>query len=69
MNMSTPYVIETHDLGKTYKKIQALKALDLKVQQNSTFGFLGPNGAIPNIVVTLDRHQRLQGIDAQLQAA
>jgi ABC-2 type transport system ATP-binding protein len=44
-NMSTSYVIETHELSKTYKNVQALKALDLKVQQNSIFGFLGPNGA------------------------
>jgi ABC-2 type transport system ATP-binding protein len=42
---TTPYVIETHELGKTYKNVQALKALDLKVHQNSIFGFLGPNGA------------------------
>jgi len=45
MNPSTPYVIETHELSKTYKNIQALRPLDLKVQQNSIFGFLGPNGA------------------------
>ena len=45
MNMSTPFVIETHALGKTYKNVQALKSLDLKVHQNSIFGFLGPNGA------------------------
>jgi len=45
MNMTTPYVIETHELSKTYKKIQALQSLDLKVHQNSIFGFLGPNGA------------------------
>jgi ABC-2 type transport system ATP-binding protein len=45
MNLSTPFVIETHELSKTYKNLQALKALDLKVQQNSIFGFLGPNGA------------------------
>src|SRR5512136_1713193 len=44
-SMSTPYVIETHELSKTYKKVQALQSLDLKVQQNSIFGFLGPNGA------------------------
>jgi ABC-2 type transport system ATP-binding protein len=43
--MSTPYVIETHELSKTYKNIQALKSLELKVKQNSIFGFLGPNGA------------------------
>ena len=45
MDMSTSFVIETHELSKTYKKVQALRSLDLKVQQNSIFGFLGPNGA------------------------
>jgi len=38
-------VIETSGLTKTYKGIQALKALDLKVSQNTICGFLGPNGA------------------------
>jgi ABC-2 type transport system ATP-binding protein len=45
MNGSTPYVIETNALSKTYKNVQALRSLDLKVHQNSIFGFLGPNGA------------------------
>lgn len=45
MNISTPYVIETQGLSKTYKKVEALRSLDLKVQQNSILGFLGPNGA------------------------
>lgn len=45
MNISSPNVIEIHSLSKTYKKIHALNPLDLKVQQNSIFGFLGPNGA------------------------
>src|SRR5512139_1840435 len=44
MNPST-YVIETHDLSKTYRNVQALRSLDLVVRQNSIFGFLGPNGA------------------------
>ncbi len=43
--MSTTYVIETHKLSKTYKKIHALQSLNLKVQPNSICGFLGPNGA------------------------
>jgi ABC-2 type transport system ATP-binding protein len=38
-------VIETHGLSKTYKNIQALKSLDLRVAKHSIFGFLGPNGA------------------------
>ena len=45
MASSTPFVIETHGLSKTYKGVQALKPLDLYVQQNSICGFLGPNGA------------------------
>jgi len=42
---NTPLVIETHGLTKTYKGVEALKALDLQVQKNSICGFLGPNGA------------------------
>jgi ABC-2 type transport system ATP-binding protein len=45
MKGSTPPVVETHRLTKSYKGIQALKPLDLQVHQNSIFGFLGPNGA------------------------
>src|SRR5512139_3720409 len=45
MSTSTQYVIETQGLTKAYKGIQALKSLDLQVQQNSICGFLGPNGA------------------------
>ena len=43
--MSTSFVIEAHELSKTYKNVRALRSLNLKVQQNSIFGFLGPNGA------------------------
>ena len=45
MNLNSELVIETTGLSKTYKNIQALKSLDLKVRQHSIFGFLGPNGA------------------------
>ncbi len=45
MDTTTPFVIDTHALSKTYKNVQALRSLDLKVRQNSIFGFLGPNGA------------------------
>ncbi len=40
-----PAVIETRGLTKTYGRVEALKALDLSVQESSIFGFLGPNGA------------------------
>jgi ABC-2 type transport system ATP-binding protein len=45
MDPSNSLVIETHNLSKTYKEAQALKGLNLTVQQHSIFGFLGPNGA------------------------
>jgi len=39
------YVIQTQGLSKIYDQIEALNSLDLKVLNNSIFGFLGPNGA------------------------
>lgn len=39
------WVIDTHGLTKTYRRVEALKALNLQVAKNSIFGFLGPNGA------------------------
>jgi ABC-2 type transport system ATP-binding protein len=45
MNSHNSLVIETHNLSKAYQGVQALKDLNLKVQQHSIFGFLGPNGA------------------------
>jgi len=45
MDIKNPLVIETQNLCKAYKKIQALCSLNLQVPQHSIFGFLGPNGA------------------------
>ncbi len=45
MEPTYEYVIETSGLTKTYKNIQALRGLNLKVRRHSIFGFLGPNGA------------------------
>ena len=39
------WVIDTQGLSKSFKKIDALKDLTLRVPKNSIFGFLGPNGA------------------------
>ncbi|MEJ2734543.1 MAG: ABC transporter ATP-binding protein [Anaerolineae bacterium] len=39
------WVIDTNGLTKSYKQVNALKSLDLRVRRNSIFGFLGPNGA------------------------
>ncbi len=45
MNDSETLVINTQGLTKTFKGVNALQALNLKVPKNSIFGFLGPNGA------------------------
>jgi ABC-2 type transport system ATP-binding protein len=45
MNTSNGNVIQTQELGKAYKGVNALHGLNLKVPKNSIFGFLGPNGA------------------------
>lgn len=45
MQPNNSLVIDTHNLSKVYKGVEALKGLNLKVQQHSIFGFLGPNGA------------------------
>lgn len=44
--MSTPpAVIETRNLSKKYKDVQAVDGLNMKVRKGEIFGFLGPNGA------------------------
>ena len=45
MNQSNEIVIQTRELSKSYKTLEALKPLNLDVRKNSIFGFLGPNGA------------------------
>ncbi len=45
MDASNAFVIQTHNLSKSYKGVQALKDLNLAVEEHSIFGFLGPNGA------------------------
>jgi ABC-2 type transport system ATP-binding protein len=45
MNDNNSLVINTQGLTKTFKGVNALQSLNLKVPKNSIFGFLGPNGA------------------------
>ena len=53
MEPSNSLVIETHNLTKTYKDVQAVAGLNLTVQQHSIFGFLGPNGAGKSTTIKL----------------
>jgi len=43
--MNNGVTINTHKLNKNFGPVQAVRNLDLEVQQGSRFGFLGPNGA------------------------
>ena len=45
MTEQSSLVIDTQNLTKTFKGVNALQALNLRVPKNSIFGFLGPNGA------------------------
>ncbi len=40
-----PAMIVAHGLRKTYDGFEAVKGIDVEVQQGEAFGFLGPNGA------------------------
>src|SRR5689334_5812278 len=53
MQESGEYVIQTQGLSKTFKNVNALKSLNLKVPKNSIFGFLGPNGAGKSTTIKL----------------
>lgn len=45
MNNNDSLVINTQGLCKTFKGVNAVQSLSLKVPKHSIFGFLGPNGA------------------------
>jgi ABC-2 type transport system ATP-binding protein len=47
------WVIQTHELRKTYGSIAALQSLSLDVPPHSIFGFLGPNGAGKSTTIKL----------------
>jgi len=53
MNASDTYIIETHELAKSYKGVNALQPLNLRVRQHSICGFLGPNGAGKSTTIKL----------------
>jgi ABC-2 type transport system ATP-binding protein len=53
MDSPNSLVIETRNLSKTYKEVQALQGLNLTVKQHSIFGFLGPNGAGKSTTIKL----------------
>jgi ABC-2 type transport system ATP-binding protein len=40
-----PAALTTRDLSKRYGSVEALKGVDLSVEQGELVGLLGPNGA------------------------
>lgn len=40
-----PYILETKDLNKYYKKQNAVENINLRIKRQSIYGLLGPNGA------------------------
>ncbi len=77
MNTSNSLVIETHNLSKVYKGVEALKDLNLMVNQHSLFGFQGPNGAGKTTTVCLlngvidptSGSMRVLGLDPQVDGS
>src|ERR1700759_3307494 len=80
MSNSTANALSLHGLTKTYKNgVQALKGVDLEVEQGDFFALLGPNGAgkttLIGIITSLVNKTTGQAsvfghdIDADLEAA
>jgi ABC-2 type transport system ATP-binding protein len=75
--MSDQPVISVHELTKTFRKVEAVRGIDLEVRRGEIFGFLGPNGAgkttTINILCTLMRatsgSARVAGIDVGREPA
>jgi ABC-2 type transport system ATP-binding protein len=42
---TSPPAVETRQLTKRFGRLNAVEALDLRIEQGSLFGFIGPNGA------------------------
>jgi ABC-2 type transport system ATP-binding protein len=47
------YAIETRNLGRTYGKFEAVKAVDLRVHKGTVFGLLGVNGAGKSTIIKM----------------
>ena len=47
------YIIETHNLEKTYKKFKALNNLNMHIKKGSIYGLIGKNGAGKTTLIRL----------------
>jgi ABC-type multidrug transport system ATPase subunit len=62
MNPSNSFVLETRDLSKAYKGVQALKEFNLKLNPG-ILGLLGPNGAGKSTLMRMRRRAQSCGMD------
>jgi len=46
-------IIETHDLAKRYRKVDAVNGLNVSVEEGSAFALIGPNGAGKTTLIKL----------------
>jgi ABC-2 type transport system ATP-binding protein len=54
-----PLAIDVHDLHKSYKDLEAVRGVDLRVEHGQVFALVGPNGAgKTTIVEILEGHRR-----------
>ena len=51
--MSETLAVETQDLVKHYRDVQALRGVDLRIESGCFFGLLGPNGAGKTTAVSI----------------
>ncbi len=69
------YTVEVSELGKSFGRTHALRAVDLRIEQGTVYGLLGPNGAgkttLVRILATLAQADagsaRIAGLDLATQ--
>jgi ABC-2 type transport system ATP-binding protein len=70
-------IVETHGLTKAYRKLDAVRGVDLRVEEGSAFALIGPNGAgkttllqlLVNLLQPSSGSANVLGVDSRRLAA